>query len=44
MPTESTNDKGIDDAAIRRMAAFAVTTVDWSSQRRSYLVESRIVV
>lgn len=37
MPTESTNDKGIDDAAIRRMAAFAVTTVDWSSQRRSYL-------
>lgn len=26
-----------DDAAIRRMAAFAVTTVDWSNQRRSYL-------
>lgn len=25
------------DAAIRRMASFAVMTVDWSNQRRSYL-------
>ena len=31
------DDPATNDASIRRMATFAVMTVDWSSQRKSYL-------
>ena len=37
MTEESTSGTTVDSSAIRRMTAFAVMTVDWSSQRRSYL-------